>query len=282
MKLARYAFERGVGLALVRDDQVFDLESILPGVTSWRQCLGEGETFWRHVDDAKAAPSLPLEMARLKTPIPDPQKILAIGMNYRAHVAEARELGIAVPNGQLWFNKQVSALSGPFDPIIVPDGSAALDYEGELGVIIGRPCRAVNPAEAEAAIFGYLICNDVSVRDWQFASPTITLGKSYDTHCPAGPWISKGLAIEDVMKLTLTTQVNGKVRQQSPLSDMIHSIPEQVSHLSNRMTLMPGDLVLTGTPAGVGAVARPPAFLRVGDRVAIKIEELGAIENIVI
>lgn len=217
----------------------------------------------------------------LLPPIDDPQKFLGIGMNYQAHAEEARQAGIPIPTSQLWFNKQVSCLAGPYDPIEKPSVSDELDYEVELGVVIGRRCRHVSRDEARSVIAGYLVVNDVSVRDWLMKlSPTFTLGKSFDTHGPIGPYLTTDDEIPDPHDLRLHLAVNGETRQDWTTGDMIYDIYDQIAYLTQVMTLMPGDILATGTPSGIGAPTG--RFLRVGDVVRAEIDGLGAIENAVI
>jgi 2-keto-4-pentenoate hydratase/2-oxohepta-3-ene-1,7-dioic acid hydratase in catechol pathway len=216
---------------------------------------------------------------RLHAPVPDPQKFLGIGMNYHEHVKEAEAAGLAVPEKQLWFNKQVSCIVGPYDDVELPRVSDRLDYEVELGVVIGRACRHVSADKARSVIGGYMVCNDVSVRDWQRHSPTFTIGKSFDTHGPCGPWLTLDDEIDDPHALRLRMSINGEQRQSSSTDSMIHSVFEQIAYLSTAMTLFPGDILATGTPAGVGGAMKPPQFLRVGDVMRAEIEGLGYLEN---
>ncbi len=221
-------------------------------------------------------------LLRYLAPIPNPSKYLAIGMNYRGHLAEAVRKGIKIPDSQLWFNKQVSCVSGPYDPVYLPKGSNQLDYEAELGVVIGRRCRHVSIERARDFIAGYLIVNDISVRDWQMRSPTFTLGKSYDTHGPMGPFLVTADEVKEPQSLRIQLFVNGDVRQDSSTNDMIYGIFEQIAYLSSMMTLEVGDVLATGTPQGVGAAKDPPSYLGAGDSVRICIDRLGQIENRVI
>jgi 2-keto-4-pentenoate hydratase/2-oxohepta-3-ene-1,7-dioic acid hydratase in catechol pathway len=229
--------------------------------------------------EAAAAPTLPLEQVRLLAPIGDPQKYLAIGMNYKAHADEAAAAGIPIPKSQLWFNKQVSCISGPYDSIELPKVSDKLDYEAEMAFVIGTRCKHVRPDAARSVIAGYLVANDVTVRDWQARSPTYTLGKSFDTHGPVGPWITTDDEVDDPLKLEIRLSVNGAERQRGSTSDMIYDIYEQIAYLTTVMTLEPGDLIATGTPAGVGIASN--FWLKDGDRVRVEIDSLGAIENCV-
>ncbi|WP_306207109.1 fumarylacetoacetate hydrolase family protein [Actinoplanes sp. RD1] len=226
-------------------------------------------------------PSYDLADVVLAPPIDDPQKYLAIGMNYRAHAEEAARAGIPTPKHQLWFNKQVSCLAGPYDDIVRPAVSEQLDYEVELGVVIGRRCRNVRAGDAPSVVAGYLVANDVSVRDWLMArSPTFTLGKSFDTHGPIGPWLTTADEIPDPHRLGLRLTVNGDQRQQGRTDDMIHDIWAQIAELTTVMTLMPGDILATGTPSGIGAPTG--TWLRPGDVVRAEIDGLGALENKVV
>lgn len=246
------------------------LRRLLPELPGMREAIlaAEGETF-------------ALDDVTLAAPIDDPQKYLGIGMNYKEHAEEARAAGIPIPTHQMWFNKQVSCITGPFDPIVKPAVSDELDYEVELAVVIGTRCRHVAVEDARSVIAGYLVANDVSVRDWlQKRSPTFTLGKSFDTHGPVGPWLTTDDEIEDPLALRMRLTVNGEVRQDWTTDDMIYDVYEQIAYLSQVMTLMPGDILATGTPSGIGAPTRN--FLQVGDVVRAEIEGLGAIENRVV
>ncbi len=288
MKLARFRIGDGpVRLGRVEADaadpasgEVVDLSGV-PGLgTSMRRLLAE---LPERRAEIEAAPGerLLLAAVTLEAPVDDPQKYLAIGMNYREHAEEARQAGIPIPANQLWFNKQVSCITGPFGDIVKPDVSDALDYEIELGLVIGERCRNVPAERAHEVIAGYLVANDVSVRDWlQQRSPTFTLGKSFDTHGPIGPWITTADEVPDPEALRMTLTVNGEVRQSHRTDDMIHGIAAQIAELTTVMTLMPGDLIATGTPSGIGAPSG--RFLRPGDVVRAEIEGLGAIENRVV
>jgi 2-keto-4-pentenoate hydratase/2-oxohepta-3-ene-1,7-dioic acid hydratase in catechol pathway len=220
-----------------------------------------------------------LDAVKLGAPIPNPRKFLAIGMNYKAHAEEAERAGIVIPQTQLWFNKQVSCISGPTDDVLMPPGSTTLDYEGELAVVIGRTCRNATRESAMSYVAGFMVCNDISEREWQFKSPTITLGKSFDTHGPTGPWLTLSDEVENVSALVLRTFVNGELRQETAIGDMIYPIADQISYLSAHMTLEPGDILSTGTPSGIGFSRDPKAFLAIGDHVRVEIDGLGAIEN---
>ena len=224
-------------------------------------------------------PRLALSDIRLTAPVPRPPKFLAIGLNYAAHVAES---GTPKPDVQLWFNKQSSCVIGPGEPIHIPRASSMVDYEGELGFVIGRRCRHVPAARAAEVIAGYTVVDDVSVRDWQFRSPTMTMGKSFDTHGPLGPWLVTADEVEEPHALRLQTWVNDELRQDAKTDDLIFDCYAQVEHLSTAFTLEPGDVIATGTPAGVGIAMKPPKLLQAGDVVRIEIEGVGVLENPVI
>lgn len=211
--------------------------------------------------------------------MPTPPKFLAIGLNDAGHVAET---GRAAPQFPVFFNKQTSCVTGPWDAIHRPRVSSALDYEGELAFVIGRRCRHVPKARAHEVIAGYLICHDVSVRDWQFKAPTMTLGKSFDTHGPIGPWITTPDEVGDPHDLELSTYVNGERRQHARTSQLIHDCYDQVALLSTVCTLEPGDVISTGTPEGVASAMKPPKWLVPGDVVRIEIAKLGHLENVVV
>jgi 2-keto-4-pentenoate hydratase/2-oxohepta-3-ene-1,7-dioic acid hydratase in catechol pathway len=213
----------------------------------------------------------------LHAPIDDSQKFLAIGMNYKAHSDEAAAAGVPVPTSQLWFNKQVSCITGPYSPVHVPRDSQKVDYEAEMGFVIGKTCRHVARADALGVVAGYLVANDVTARDWQFRSPTYTLGKSFDTHGPIGPWLTTADEVADPHALEMVLTLNGEERQRSSTGDMIYDIAAQIEYLSTVMTLVPGDLIITGTPSGVGIASN--RFMVPGDVVRVEITGLGAIEN---
>jgi 2-keto-4-pentenoate hydratase/2-oxohepta-3-ene-1,7-dioic acid hydratase in catechol pathway len=215
----------------------------------------------------------------LLAPVPRPPKFLAIGLNYAAHVAES---GMKPPDVQLWFNKQSTCVVGPNAPIEIPRASAMVDYEGELAFVIGQQCRHVKAADAAGVIAGYTIVNDISVRDWQIASQTMTMGKSFDTHGPMGPWIVTPDEVGDPHALNLRTWVNDELRQDAKTDDLIFDCYDMVEHLSTAFTLEVGDVISTGTPAGVGMAMKPPGWLKAGDTVRIEIENIGTLSNPVV
>ena len=279
MKIARFTEGGITRFGKIVDSKVVDLSGVDGVGGSMRQLL-ENLPKLRTTLEAARDPAYALQSIKLEAPINDPQKFLAIGMNYKAHAEEARAAGIPIPTSQLWFNKQVSCLNGPYDPIELPKVVEKLDYEIELGVVIGQRCRRVKAAEARSVIAGYLVVNDVSARDWQHRSPTFTLGKSFDTHGPIGPWLTTDDEVPDPLALEMTLKVNGERRQRMTTGDMIYNIYDQIEYLSTVMTLEPGDILATGTPAGVGAASG--RLLQAGDVVRAQIERLGYIENCVV
>lgn len=272
MRLARYAQAGTVATGVVIDDQIADLGPVDP-VT----LLQAGATAIAAAADG--ARRVPLPAVRLLAPIPHPPKFLAIGLNYADHIAEA---GMQAPEFPVFFNKQTTCVTGPGDPIHVPRVSALVDYEGELGIVIGRRCRHVPASRAHEVIAGYTIVNDVTVRDWQFKAPTMTIGKSFDTHGPTGPWVVTADEIPDPQDLRIRTWVNEQLLQDASTKEMIFDCAQQIETLSTAFTLEPGDLIATGTPAGVGIVRKPPVFLQPGDSVRIEIDGIGTLENPVI
>ncbi|WP_445289547.1 fumarylacetoacetate hydrolase family protein [Variovorax atrisoli] len=280
MKLVRYTYDGVTTIGAVDGDRVVALKALDPCVpASIRDVLAAGPALLSRLEQAvrDAKDGVPLARVKLEAPIPDAQKYLAIGMNYHDHADEAARAGIIVPAHQLWFNKQVSCITGPFDPILKPRVSDKMDYEAEMGVVIGKRCRYVSVEDAPSVVGGYFVANDVTARDWQFKSPTFTLGKSFDTHGPIGPWITTANDIADPHALQMKLWVNGELRQSASTGGMIYSIWEQIHELSQVMTLEPGDLIATGTCANVGIALGK--FLQPGDVVKVEIEGLGHIEN---
>lgn len=215
----------------------------------------------------------------LECPVVAPSKILAIGLNYLDHI---KETGATQPERPIVFAKYANALAGPTDPTILdPRLTSKLDYEAELAVIIGRPARRLTDGNALDCVFGYAVANDVSARDWQRADSQFSRSKSYDTFCPIGPWITSADEVADPQDLRITSRVNGEVRQDSTTAQMLFSVRELLVYLSSTMTLYPGDVILTGTPPGVGLGFRPPVFLAPGDTVECEIAGLGGISNTV-
>jgi len=216
---------------------------------------------------------------KLLAPIQRPSKFFGVSLNYADHI---KEIGLDKPDYPTFFNKQSSCVIGPGEAIHRPRVSEKLDYEGELGLVIGRRCRHVTQEQAKEVIVGYTICNDVSVRDWQMRSHTWTLGKSFDTHGPIGPWIVTADEIGNPHTLDIKTWVNDEQRQSSNTKHLIFDCYFLVEYLSTVMTLEPGDIIATGTSSGVGVKMKPRGYMKPGDVVRVEIENIGVLENPII
>ena len=279
MKLATFDAGAGPRLGAVTGDRIVPLHAAAPGLPG--DMIGlisiwpTGERDVRRIAEDGAG-ALPLDQVRLLAPIRRPGKIMAIGLNYADHIAESN---MGTPEHQIWFSKAPTAANGPYDPIQVPKVSQALDYEAELVAVIGVGGRHIAKADAAGALFGYCCGNDATERAWQHRTTQWVLGKSFDTHAPFGPWITTADEVADPHALGVRCLVNGEVRQDSNTRHLVFNVWDQIEHLSQAMTLEPGDLIFTGTPGGVGAAMTPRRFLKHGDRVRVEIESLGALDN---
>ena len=217
---------------------------------------------------------------RLLPPVPRPGKIIAIGLNYRDHQIEsgAKE----APKSPMIFAKFTSSIAAAEDPIVIPAGDPQVDYEAELAVVIGKRGKGVSEADAMGLVAGFMPLNDVSARAWQFADKQWVRGKSCDTFCPTGPYLTTHDEVADPHALAIQARVNGVTLQDSNTSKMIFKIPQLIAHISASITLEPGDIIATGTPEGVGVFRTPPIFLKAGDIVEIEIEKLGILRNPVV
>jgi len=287
MRLAMFEPEgRQSRLGAVRGNEVIDLAAAAsqPGspaeyFTSTIRFLEAGQEALSRAQDllaASASPAYALEAVRLCAPIPRPGKIVAIGLNYRDH---SLEQGVAPPSAPLFFAKFPTSVTGPHDPIVLPAGDPQVDYEAELAVIIGRRAKSVAEAEAMEYVGGYTVLNDVSARKWQFADKQWVRGKSCDTFCPIGPWLTTRDEVPDPHLLDITAHVNGVTLQDSNTSKLIFRIPQLIAYISASITLEPGDIIATGTPEGVGVFRKPPIFLKAGDIVEVEIAGLGRLRN---
>ena len=281
MKLVTFTHMRETRIGVASGEYVYAIGSIPGYPREMTELLAAGHALLGDLASRieRHCERIALADIRLEAPLLRPPKFLAIGLNYADHITEK---GGSRPAFPTVFNKQSTCVNGPYDPIHKPGVSEQMDYEGELGFVIRRRCRHVPAARAPEVIGGYLIVNDVSVRDWQARSPTLTLGKSFDTHGPIGPWIVTPDEIENPHALDVRTYVNGEPRQAFNTRDMIWNCYRLVELLSTVFTLEPGDVVSTGTGRGVGMRRDPPSFLQPGDVVRIEIEAIGAIENRVI
>ena len=272
MKLCVHDAGAGARVGLIDGDRVIDAGTADPMTALIAD--------WDRARPALAAAfdrggGAPLASVRLLAPIQRPGKIFAIGLNYADHVAES---GMETPKEQVWFTKAVTAINGPFDPVEIPAVSPFVDYEAEMVAVIGKGGRHIARDDAAAHILGYMVGNDVTERLWQHRTPQWSLGKSFDSHAPIGPWITTADEIADPHALGIRCQVNGEPRQESNTRHLIFNVFDQVAQLSQAMTLEPGDLIFTGTPGGIGAAMTPRRFLKAGDVVRCEIDGLGAIE----
>jgi 2-keto-4-pentenoate hydratase/2-oxohepta-3-ene-1,7-dioic acid hydratase in catechol pathway len=298
VKLATFAQGNVLRVGVVVDDELADL-SATPGAPPDMLTLLDAGRHGLEAARAAAAkaPRVPMAEAWLRAPVARPPKFLGIGVNFRSHrrdisaraVARAPRSAAALvllrlafprPSVPVFFNKQSTCVTGPTDPIYLPPGARRMDYEGELGVVIGARCRHLSRRKAAEAIAGYLVTNDVSVREWQMETPTVTLGKSYDSHGPIGPWIVTADELGDPHDLRIRTWVNGELRQDDSTDGLICDCFEAVATLSRFCTLEAGDVLAMGTPAGVGAARG--RFLRERDEVTVEIEGIGRIQNRVV
>jgi 2-keto-4-pentenoate hydratase/2-oxohepta-3-ene-1,7-dioic acid hydratase in catechol pathway len=280
MKLAMFEAAGTRRIGVVQGEHVVPLSVLLPEAPTDMISLIRD---WDRLRHAIALPEsdagLPLSEVTLLAPIERPGKALAIGLNYADHIAET---GNKPPEHQLWFSKASTSVHAPFAPIEVPRVSTQVDYEVELVAVIGKAGRHISPADAPKHVFGYCVGNDVSVRDWQRQTPQWMLGKSFDTHGPIGPWITTADEVGEPHRLDIKCTVNGEVRQASNTRHLVFNVWAQIAHLSQVMTLEPGDIIFTGTPGGVGLARKPPVFLAVGDTVTCEIAELGKIEGVMV
>jgi 2-keto-4-pentenoate hydratase/2-oxohepta-3-ene-1,7-dioic acid hydratase in catechol pathway len=277
MKLASIRTPDGITTAAVDGAEIVDLHAVDPLIPAlMTELLGGGPPALDRVRAAIASgrARAPLAGADLAAPV-TPSKFFAIGLNYADHVAES---GLPTPEYPVVFSKMPNSVTGPHDDVLRPIVSDQLDYEGELGIVIGTRCKHVPRDRAADVIAGYLVINDVSVRDFQLRSQQFTLGKSFDTHGVIGPWIVTGDEL-DPHALEIRTLVNGEVRQHSNTSNLIFDCYAQVEVLSSACTLEPGDVIATGTPGGVALAMTPPRWLVPGDVVRVEIDSIGAIEN---
>ena len=282
MKIARFT-EGGntrLGLVATDTDEIIDVGTADPSLPTDVGVLLASGSLADVARTASSAQRIALSAVQLEAPIAQPPTFLAIGLNYADHVAES---GMDKPKAPVVFNKQITCVVGPGAGIEVPTVAPKwVDYEGELGVVIGTRCRNVSVDDAPSVVAGYLIVNDVSVRDWQRATPTMTMGKSWDTHGPIGPWLVSADEVGDPHDLSVRTWVDGDLRQDASTKQMITNCWELIAHLSTAFTLLPGTIIATGTPAGVGFVMDPPRCLNPGSTVRIEIDKLGVLENPVI
>jgi len=281
MKLVIFSHNGLMRIGAVVDDGIVDCQLDPEIPLTMLDFLAAGDSAMnkmRQLCDV-AQTRIPLSDVKLAAPVPRPGKYMAIALNYADHIAES---GKERPEYPSFFTKHTTCIIGHGDAIQMPKVSSKLDYEGELAFVIGKRCRHVPVDKAHQVIAGFTVANDVSVRDWQVRSPTMMIGKSFDTSGPLGPWLVTSDEISDPHNLSIKTWVDNELRQNSNTQQMIFNCYDMVAYLSQAMTLEPGDIISTGTPSGVGVSMQPRGYLEVGQTVKIEIEGIGTLINTVI
>jgi 2-keto-4-pentenoate hydratase/2-oxohepta-3-ene-1,7-dioic acid hydratase in catechol pathway len=280
MKLASFCIENRATFGVFVDDGLLDLGVRLPNVQGGLRGLLESPEFRRLPALLKnASPDVAIDGVRFLPVIPNPDKVLCVGINYVPHV---KETGRDLPEKPVIFCRFSGSQTGHEQPLVRPRVSSKFDYEGELAVVIGRRARHVAPKDALQVVAGYTCFNDGSVRDWQRHSPQFTPGKNFAQSGSMGPWLVTSEEVPDPSALRLETRVNGEIRQSARLTDLIFSIPELIAYCSTFAELLPGDVIATGTPGGVGFARTPPVWLNPGDIVEVDIPGVGTLRNTVV
>lgn len=281
MKLVTFTYKNLTNVGAVVDDKVVDSTGSIDVPDNMIDFLTAGDTAIEAMQSLidSGYNRIPLTDIKLRAPVPLPGKFLGIGLNYADHIEETKR---EKPEYPLFFTKQSTCVIADGDAIHRPLVSEKLDYEGELAFVIGQRCKHVSLENACQVIAGYTIVNDVSVRDWQIRSPTWTLGKSFDTHGPMGPWIVTSNEVKDPHNLIIKTWIDEELRQNSNTKHMLFNCYEMVEYLSKAMTLEPGDVISTGTPSGVGVKMKPRGYMKPGQTAKIEIEKIGVLTNPVI
>ncbi len=253
------------------------------GIVSGENVVGLGKDMLSVIASgtptSSAGRSYPLSAVKLLAPIPRPPKLICVGLNYRDHALEA---GLDIPTIPTIFNKFTNVVIGPGEPIVLPKASTRPDYEAEFAFVIGAGGRHIPAARAMDHVFGYTIINDVTARDYQFSTSQWLMGKTFDTFAPMGPCIVTRDEIADPHSLDISLEIGGQVLQSSNTRELVFGIPALVEFISSVVTLEPGDVVSTGTPAGVGFARKPPRYLQAGDEVVIRVSGIGELRNPVI
>ncbi len=276
VRVVSYRSERGVRAGILRGNQLLDAWDVLgrADASSVRELLTEG--LLAEADSATGRDGIALDRVQMLAPIPDPDKIVCIGLNYRSHAEEA---GIDPPQAPTFFAKFRNSLAASGATVPLPRASEKVDYEAEMAFVIGRRCKDVEERKALEYVAGYTLLNDLSARDLQFATPQWMPGKVFDGSAPCGPALvtADEAGAHDAIEIALT--LNGEVMQSASTNDLIFSVPALVAHLSRLMTLEPGDIVSTGTPSGVGSVREPRVWLKPGDELVVSSPTLGRLET---
>jgi 2-keto-4-pentenoate hydratase/2-oxohepta-3-ene-1,7-dioic acid hydratase in catechol pathway len=277
MRLVSYRSEVGICAGVQMSEGVVDAGALLGERPTGVRRLIEEDRLAELADLAKPESDLePASVLRLLPPVPDPDKIICIGLNYRSHAEEA---GIDPPEQPTFFAKFRNALAPPGSTVALPTASEKVDYEAEIAFVIGRRCKEVDPTQALDAVAGYLLFNDLSARDLQFATPQWMPGKVFDGSAPCGPALVTPDEAGPPDEISFALDLNGERMQEASTSDLIFSVAELISRLSNWMTLEPGDIVSTGTPSGVGSVREPRVWLKSGDEIVISSPTLGELRT---
>ena len=267
--------------AVVTDEEIIGLRSA--GFESMMSVIAGGADAIDRVRRWVYSPTLSErrdpKKAVLAAPIARPPKIICIGLNYRDHAEESK---MAIPETPTVFSKYATSVIGPGAPIVLPKNSVKPDYEAEFAVVIGKGGRHIPESHWREHVFGYTVVNDVSARDFQMATSQWMIGKTFDTFCPMGPGIVTADEIEDPHNLRVSLSINGETLQDSNTSNLIFGVPKLIAYLSSVFTLEPGDIISTGTPAGVGFARKPPRWLRPGDEVSVTVEKVGTLVNPVV
>jgi len=282
MKIVRFSKNGGVAeIGILEGETVVPLSAIAKDApTDMKTLVANWDRIAPSLGGAEnSAAAMALCDVKLLAPVDAPEKMMAIGLNYKDHIEESKSAGVVAPKDQVWFCKIPSSINDPFGDVEYPRVSEKLDYEVELVAVIGKGGKNISRQDAPGCVFGYAVGNDVSARDWQLRTQQWVLGKSFDTHAPFGPAITTADEIGDPHRLQIKCFVNGDLRQNSNTKHLLFNIWDQIEELSKVMTLKPGDIIFTGTPGGVGMASAPDGYLKVGDVVRCEIEELGAIEN---
>ena len=287
MKLVTFEHNGDIRVGVLGNGEVIDLRAAWSrregAPDSLAALLGAGRAALAHAKVAAgaAAPGArrSLQAVRMLPPIPRPPKLVCVGLNYRDHAEETKQ---PIPKVPIFFTKAPTSVIGPGAPIVIPLDTEQVDYEAEFAVVIGARCRRVTPDQARESIAGYTILNDVSARDWQFRTSQWFIGKTFDTFGPMGPAVVTADEVGDPHVLDISLRLNGEEMQRSNTRNLIFGVPDLIVELSRAMTLEPGDVIATGTPAGVGFARKPPVFLKPGDQVEISIARIGSLSNPVV
>lgn len=282
MRLITYMSRGEVALpGVIAGERVYSLQPI--GFSSVLQVIAGGaaaaDAIRAYLLAAPPAAAKDLSSVVLLAPIPRPPKVICVGLNYRDHAAEAK---MEVPSVPTIFSKFSNAITGPLAPVILPRNTQKPDYEAEFAFVIGTGGRHIQAERWRDHVYGYMCLNDVSARDFQMATSQWLMGKTFDTFAPTGPWLTTADEIEDPHNLDISLEINGEVMQNSNTRELIFGIPALIEYLSSVFTLEPGDIVTTGTPAGVGFSKKPPRWLRPGDEMVVRIQGLGELRNPVV